>query len=146
MHHFLQMLDTQFSVCSFFSESTLVFTYLSKPSSTLTVEILESRRVIFRTFSSIYDVALLRKQLQLTTKKRPGHLLDVFKPFKHEPHKMVKHPQTIRWLLPTNCLGVFNHFGGLALKGLKWAHLEKYMSFDKKESCCLGQIQALDLY
>ena len=32
---------------------------------------------------------------------------------------MVKHTQTIRRLLPTNCLRVFNHFVGLACKGLK---------------------------
>ena len=32
---------------------------------------------------------------------------------------MVKHTQTIRWLLPTNCLSVFDHFVELALKGLK---------------------------
>ena len=31
---------------------------------------------------------------------------------------MVKHTQPIRWLLPKNCLSVFNHFVGLALKGL----------------------------
>ena len=31
---------------------------------------------------------------------------------------MVKHTQTIFWLLPTNCLSVFDHFMGLALKGL----------------------------
>ena len=31
---------------------------------------------------------------------------------------MVKHTQTIRWLLPTNSLSVFDHFVGLALKGL----------------------------
>ena len=30
---------------------------------------------------------------------------------------MVKHTQTIRWLLPINCLNVFDHFLGLALKG-----------------------------
>ena len=38
-------------------------------------------------------------------------------PFKHQPHKMVKHTQTIRWLLPRNCLSVFDHFVKLALKG-----------------------------
>ena len=32
---------------------------------------------------------------------------------------MVKHTQTIRWQKPTNCLSVFDHFMGLALKGLK---------------------------
>ena len=46
-----------------------------------------------------------------------------FEPFKREPQKMVKHTQTIRWLLPTNCLGLFDHFVGLVLKGLK---TEKY--------------------
>ena len=33
-------------------------------------------------------------------------------------HKMVKHTQTIGRLLPTNCFSVFDHFMGLALKGL----------------------------
>ena len=33
-------------------------------------------------------------------------------------HKTVKHPQTIRRQQPTNCLSVFEHFVGLALKGL----------------------------
>ena len=37
---------------------------------------------------------------------------------RREPNKMVKHTQTIRWLLPTNCFKVFEHFEGLALKGL----------------------------
>ena len=32
---------------------------------------------------------------------------------------MIKHTQTIRRLLPTNSLSVFNHFVELALKGLK---------------------------
>ena len=32
----------------------------------------------------------------------------------------VKHTQRIRWqFLPTNCLSVFDHFMGLALKGLE---------------------------
>ena len=31
---------------------------------------------------------------------------------------MVKHTQTIRRLLPPNCLSVFDHLVGLALKGL----------------------------
>ena len=32
---------------------------------------------------------------------------------------MVKHTQIIRRLLSTDCLSVFDHFVGLALKGLK---------------------------
>ena len=40
------------------------------------------------------------------------------KPFKRQPHKMVKLTQTIRRLLPTNRLIVFDHSVGLALKGL----------------------------
>ena len=39
-------------------------------------------------------------------------------PFKHQPHKKIKHTQTIRQLLPTNCVSVFDHFVGLALKQL----------------------------
>ena len=31
---------------------------------------------------------------------------------------MVKHTQTIRWQLPMNCLGVFDHFVKLKLKEL----------------------------
>ena len=31
---------------------------------------------------------------------------------------MVKHTQTIRWPLPTNCLSVFDHFVMLVLKVL----------------------------
>ena len=34
-------------------------------------------------------------------------------------HKMVKHTHTIRHLLPTNYLSVFDHFVGLALNELK---------------------------
>ena len=38
--------------------------------------------------------------------------------FKRQLYKMVKHIQTIRQLLPMNCLTVFDHFVQLALKGL----------------------------
>ena len=43
---------------------------------------------------------------------------------------MVKHTQTIHRqivdeLLPTNCLSVFDHFMGLALKGLKLKQLSR---------------------
>ena len=34
------------------------------------------------------------------------------------PHKMIKHTQTLRRQKPTNCLSVFDHFVGLAYKGL----------------------------
>ena len=39
--------------------------------------------------------------------------------FNPQPYKMVKHIQTNRRLLPTNCLSVFNHFVGLMVIGLK---------------------------
>ena len=35
-----------------------------------------------------------------------------------QPHKMVKHTQTIRRQNLTNCLSVCDHFVGLALEGL----------------------------
>ena len=44
--------------------------------------------------------------------------LNLFYLFKHQPHKMVKHTQTIRWQQLTNCFSVFDHFVGLALKRL----------------------------
>ena len=37
-------------------------------------------------------------------------------PFKHQPHKMVKHIQAVRRLLPTNCLIVFGHFVRVVVK------------------------------
>ena len=46
------------------------------------------------------------------------NLLKLSEPFKRQPHKMVKHTQTIRRQKLTNCLSVFEHFVGLALKGL----------------------------
>ena len=36
--------------------------------------------------------------------------------FNHQPHKMAKFTQTIRRLLPTNCLSVFDQFVVLTLK------------------------------
>ena len=40
------------------------------------------------------------------------------KPYKCQPRRMVKHTQTIRRLLVTNCLSMFDQFVGLTLKGL----------------------------
>ena len=42
---------------------------------------------------------------------------------------MVKHTETIRRLLPTNCLSVFDHFVGLALKGLICFQIMKSESY-----------------
>ena len=41
------------------------------------------------------------------------------KPLKRQPHKMVKHSQTIRRQKLTNYLSVFDHFVGLMRKGLR---------------------------
>ena len=38
--------------------------------------------------------------------------------FKRQPHKMVKHTQTIRQQQLKYCSSVFDHFAGLELKGL----------------------------
>ena len=46
---------------------------------------------------------------------------------------MAKHTQTIRQLLSTNCLSVFDHFVGLALKGLNDI-LQKQTAFTGKTS------------
>ena len=48
---------------------------------------------------------------------------------------MVKHTQAIRRQQPTNCLSVFGHFVGLALKGLIDAYLEPSQSSMMKLFC-----------
>ena len=46
------------------------------------------------------------------------HNISLINPLSANPHKMVKHTETVHCLLFTNCLSVFDHFVGLALKGL----------------------------
>ena len=46
---------------------------------------------------------------------------------------MVRHTQTTRRQKPTNCLSVFDHFMGLALKELKHSNLYKVKKNLKKE-------------
>ena len=50
---------------------------------------------------------------------------------------MVRHTQTIRHLLPMNCLSVFDHFLGLALKGLR-AHFMYFwtITWTKTQTYC----------
>ena len=43
----------------------------------------------------------------------------IYWPFKRQPHKIVEHAHTIRQILPTNCLSVFDHFVGWALNGIR---------------------------
>ena len=43
----------------------------------------------------------------------------VIKPLSTNLRKMVKYTQTVRQQQPTSCLVLFDHFVGLALKGLK---------------------------
>ena len=47
---------------------------------------------------------------------------------KCQPHKIVKHTQTINQLLPTNCLSVFGHFVGLTLIGIILQNTQKYLN------------------
>ena len=47
--------------------------------------------------------------------------------FTCQSHKIVKHNQKIRRQQPTNCLSVFNHFVGLALKELNTESLFSVM-------------------
>ena len=50
---------------------------------------------------------------------------------------MVRHTQTIRQFLPMNCLGVFDHFVGLALKGLRRCKWFLYSRISPELSCQL---------
>ena len=57
---------------------------------------------------------------------------------------MVKHTQTICRLLPTNCLSVFDHFVGLALKGL---NCEKLTYDDMAVLCkCVNGVIYMKFY
>ena len=47
------------------------------------------------------------------------HTLKILQQILRQPHKMVKHTQTIRRPLRANCLNVLDHFVGLVLKELK---------------------------
>ena len=49
-----------------------------------------------------------------------GNICSKSKPFKHQPHRMVKHTQTIRQDIPHE-LFVFDHFVRLVLKELRRA-------------------------
>ena len=52
---------------------------------------------------------------------------------------MVKHTQTIRLLFPTNCLSVFDHFVGLALRGLRKT-CQTYMPINTKTKISKGYV------
>ena len=72
--------------------------------------------------------------------------------FKRQPHKMVKHTQTVRRNKRTNCLSVFDHFAELARKELmKFSIFENknsdnitlkifsFFSFELNQWCCVLQ-------
>ena len=73
--------------------------------------------IFYLVLCSIFHVQLLLSKLFLLAKL--GCKKYYLSAFKRQPHKIVKQTQPIRRLLPTNCLSVFDHFVGLALKGLK---------------------------
>ena len=64
--------------------------------------------VFVNEFKHVFNCKILRGRRQISLK------LTLEAPVQ----KMVKLTQAIRRLLPTNCLSVFDHFVGLALKGL----------------------------
>ena len=51
-----------------------------------------------------------------------------FTEYLRQPHKMVKHTQTIRPLLPRNSLSVFDHFLVMALNWLRYFHSQNTQS------------------
>ena len=53
-----------------------------------------------------------------TIVRKDKQIFKLTKPYKHQPHKIIKYTQTIRRQQPTNCLTAFDRFVGLALKGL----------------------------
>ena len=83
------------------------------------------------TKSSIFVTPIIAKKLLGNSKKLvlSINVSDIsFKPFKHQPHKMVKHTQTIHRQKLTNCLSVFYRLVGLALKGLNYLQFHLVVS------------------
>ena len=72
-------------------------------------------------------VNIILKRISLVLLYESNQNNDFFRPseFKRQPHKMVKHTQTICQLLPTNCLIVFDDFVGLAFEGLVFSYTLK---------------------
>ena len=66
----------------------------------------------------LYDRDPRHERVNYINKNLPHICLKGSQPFKRLSHNMVKRTQTIWRLLPTNFLSVFDHFVGLALKGL----------------------------
>ena len=63
-----------------------------------------------RSSQKLHDIHVTPKMVEKVIAE-----LDSSLPFKRQPHKMIKHTQTIRRQQPTNCLSVFDHFVGLSL-------------------------------
>ena len=57
---------------------------------------------------------------------------NILSSFEPQPHKMATHTQTIHRQQPKNCLSEFNHFVGLALKGLKIVHINAHKNYGKE--------------
>ena len=70
---------------------------------------------------AVFSEMILEVLLQDAKKKftiMRKHLARALQPFKCQPHKIVKHTQTVRQQQARNCLSVFDHFVGFTLKGL----------------------------
>ena len=80
----------------------------------LQANLFSKTRISYQTFFKIckIDSDILLAQLQSSIE------IEIYEPFKHQTHRMVKHTQTICRKQPTNCLSVFDHFVGFALKVL----------------------------
>ena len=63
---------------------------------------------------------------------------------KSQPHKMIKHTQTIRRQTQTNCLSVFDHFVELTLKGLISAFVKN--EYVLLLSCLISEIWNPQVY
>ena len=60
-----------------------------------------------------------------------------------QPHKMVQHTQTIRRLLPANCLNVFDHFVGLARREINGLTLNLFRILSFNHGNLIPEIYAV---
>ena len=73
----------------------------------------------FYVYIPIHALVNLGTEPVMATEHYPYHNnLDEAQPLQRQLYKMIKHTQTICRLLLTNFLSIFDHFWGLAFKGL----------------------------
>ena len=114
----IKTLSNHLRILFFYRYFRLAFSMWIRTSTLRTFFVLQEHnstmQKLFQTILILFNL-LDSKELHTCLKL---HMTVTYQLFKPNPHKMLRHTQTIRQLLLTNCLSVFEHFVGLVLKRL----------------------------